>query len=751
MAYSAYLDVGLVDDKESKFITIVDEDGEQLGTISEDSKFYKYIGEIINAQNALNTAQTIIYNKNSGLVEDNIEEVNMIDELKQKIADVLSIRIEQYLNLKNNKLLFYNLIEKGEFGDGFELGLEKSETLRNQLELLQEYASDDNPAIVMAKIDDVEQEISFAERTTDLFAEQLELYIEGYKIHNRTIRPSVPLKLQQPHHNTDEKREVHYSNSKKRPIFQVERTNPFNDLMSSKSINSTSPYSNNDKNAYAEIERRMRELGVGKESPFYKYIADRIYFGYQLDKLFDIIKNNNGIIKDIMPSLVEELYNAKATNDSLINLRYRFFNTIRANGGMKNIGSLYDKNGELYTSRIGKVDSLNLKELEEISADVENYNLMGAQNSVQQMRETMLRIGKFDNNFFEQVIKHENYIPTQTRRMRPKKGFDRKKLIKRSLAIIAIGGAICGINRCVSTNDATIAIPNVGTGPVAIYEEMPQTDDTFTYVQENGEGVNIELPRETSEQSKEEEQIAITWQGTVDSTTESQGGAIKEVEDTRGPLEKLVDRLDDEEIEIIAQAICEGNDSIPNSVRDMFAVREFWDGEDRREYVSEFFKSIDNKRGKINPEIVPHLFSYQMASVAEAFLKHEIAESLNESGKYSTEIDMADIKFYYAYNTSDTVNKYDVMLLDSNGQTKEILSRTCYMKGTRLDKAIRDVGMLKRAIKIVSPFEYNTMIPQGTKDIIDFMKEYLEQDSEISLKGKALVIEQDDDFERDDF
>lgn len=666
--------------------------------IERNSKFYPYIQRLIEADQKLRRMLPKIQEENKEYrADDYLELYNSVLSFGERMLYMIEARALIYQSLLKNDHFRLEELESGAFFSRLDDNRMQDQILLNELNVFDEFSTDNNPVIAFAKRDDTNIAIQNIEMATMDFINELGI----------ETPPQREYKVQ-----------THF-----RPVDMEELVRTI---------------SGSDKKTIEEIATEiLTERGIDSESVFYLPLKQSIERGLALEEAKRLAEERAESNPDF-ESVVEQIEGIIETNNESIRAKHMHYNKYRKEDPTEIPDIMLDVAGNSYYDKILPLGAKSVREAKTLASSLITDSVQPEviEESVRGLNDFVIR----DNNF-ARILGEKDEIDfdvpekVETKKYTAPKGRVRSFIEKHKKGI-AVGTLTAGVCLSLATGDfvggATKIIDEikntVNKKQIAIEQKME--------TQRELDDIVLSMPTVTPEQTPEviqtPEPVSVTLQA-------FESVAVKE--EKKGPLESLIENMSDEEIELYAQAMRDGNDSISN-YRGAYVIALNQQYDNRvtdKEFLRAAFRECDERIELATYEMDSRQLATHMLHLADAVIKSEIEEALDEKGM---DVDYDDIDFYVSYRSNDTVRAYDIRLKNPDGSVTT-LSRSDHLEGTELDSLIRSRFVLERALPKVAVFDPNHMIADATQNCYKIVQSYISGEKDLVKRGEISDIKRE--------
>lgn len=682
---------------DERTIEVEIENGDSV-IIERNSKFYPYIQRLIEADKKLRGMVPKIQEENKEYrADDYIELYNSVLSFGERMLYMIEARALIYKNLLENDDFKLEELESGAFFSRLDDNRMQDQILLNELSVFDEFSTDDNPIVAFAKRDDMHTALQNVEMATIDFINELGM----------ETPPQREYKVQ-----------THFQ------LLDMEEL--------------TRTMSGSDKKTTAEIATEiLAERGIDSESVFYLPLKQSIERGLALEEA-KRIASERAENDPAFETVVEQIDGIIEVNNESIKAKHMHYNKYRQEDPTEIPEVMLDIEGNSYYDKILPLGARSVREaqslattlhIEETQPEIINESVRGLTDFVTRDNSFARVLGEKDEIDFEAPEKPEQKVYT------PKKGRVREFLEKHKKGI-AVGTLTAGVFLSLATGDfvggATKIIDEIKGAVNKKQVAIEQKVETQRELDDIVLSMPPMTPESTPEVIQTPEPVSVTLQA-------FESAAVKER--VKGPLESLIDNMTDEEIELYAQAMRDGNDSIKNyRGAYVIALNEQYDNRvSDEEFLRAAFKECDERIELATYEMDSRQLATHMLHLADVVIKSEIEEALDEKGM---DVDYDDIDFYVSYRSNDTVRAYDIRLKNADGSVTT-LSRSDHLEGTELDSLIRSRFVLERALPKVAVFDPNHMIANATQNCYRIVQSYMSGERDLVKRGEISDIKRE--------
>ena len=662
--------------------------------VERNSKFYPYLQRLIEADQKLRRMfpkiETIKEYENYR-ADDYMELYNSILTFGERMLYLIESRALIYDTLLKNDNFTLEELESGGYISRLDDNRMQDQILLNELNLFDEYSLDENPTIAFAKRDDTNTALQNVEMATLHFINELGI-------------------------ETPPKKE--YKNEGHR-LVDIE------DLAKEIAGNGTKSVSD----ITIEI---LAERGIDVDSVFYLPLKQSIERGLALEEARRVVIERAESDSTFEP-IVEQLEGVIEENNASIKAKHMHYNKYREEDPTEIPEIMLDIEGNSYYDKLLPLGAQSVRDAKDLAIGASEYeperiieSIIGLNDYVNRDNKFARFLGEKDEIDFEAPEKIETKAykspkgPLREFWEKHKKGIGAATLTAGVFLSLATGDYVGGATKIIEQIKNTVNKKQVA---IIQQEEIRKELDDIVLATPD---VAVEVMPELTPAP---EPISPTIQA-------FQSVAVKE--DKKGPLESLIEGMSDYEVSVYAQAMRDGNDCIEHyRGAYVIALNEQYDGKvDDKGFLKAAFKECDSKIEMATYERDSRQLATHMMCLADAVIKTEIEEALEEKGM---EIDPENLDFYVSYRSNDTVRAYDIRLKNPDG-TLITLSRSDHLEGTLLDQLIRSRYTLENALPKVAVFDPNHMIAGATQNCYKIVQSYISGEKDLVKRGKVSDI-----------
>ena len=663
--------------------------------IERNSRFYPYIQRLIEADQKLRRMLPKVQDENQEYrADDYMELYDSIVGFGERTLYLIEARALIYKTLLEKKQFVLEELEGGGFISRLDENYMQDQILLNELSLFDEYSTDKNPVIAFAKRDDTNTALQNVELTTMDFINELDI--------------ETP--------------------PKKEPPEVARRLMDLDEI--AKAI------SGSEKKSVSEIAIQiLAERGINEDSVFYLPLKQSIERGLALEEARRIAAERAENDLAFEP-IVEQITGVIEENNESIKVKHMHYNKYREEDPTEIPEIMMDIEGNSYYDKILPLGAQSVRDAKTLAIVVNEGEPEKIIETVNGLNDYVNRDSKFarflgekDEIDFEAPEKPETKVYKA-------KGGNISKFLERHKKQIGVATLTAGLFLSLATGDfvggATKIIDQIKTTVNKKQVAIMQQEEIRRELDDIVLTSSIPTPEATPEVISTPEPVSATIQA-------FESVAVKE--EKKGPLESTIENLSDEDIAIYAQAMRDGNDSI-KYYRGAYviALNEQYDNRvSDKEFLTAAFKECDARIELATYEMDSRQLATHMLHLADAVIKKEVEEALDEKGM---DVDYDDINFYVSYRSNDSVRAYDIRLRNEDG-SMITLSRSDHLEGTELDALIRSRFELERALPKVAVFDPNHMIAGATQTCYRIVQSYMNGDKDLVKRGEKSDIKKE--------